>query len=488
MNYEFHCAKKAEFAASPDWNWLPCSVESGMDFLKLCKLPLLKLLTNCYICAQITHKMNNLVEELKWRGLYHDSMPGTEEQLLKEATTAYIGFDPTADSLHIGSMVQIILLLHLRNFGHKPVALVGGATGMIGDPSGKSDERNLLNEEQLAKNVAGIKSVLSRFLDFNQTGATAPIMVNNYDWMKDFSFINFARDVGKRITVNYMMAKDSVKKRLSGETGEGMSFTEFTYQLIQGYDFYYLHKHYNCVLQMGGSDQWGNITTGTELVRRMNPNTEAKAFALTTPLITKADGSKFGKSEGGNIWLDADKTSVYKFYQFWLNSSDEDSEKYIKIFTFLDKNVIDALIAEHNEAKHLRVLQKRLAEEVTILVHGKEELEKVIFASGAFFSPTMDDLKKLDAKTFLEVFEGVPQAEVSKADFAEGLDMIAALSAKTGFLASNSDARRELKQNAISLNKEKIGEEYRITEKDLVQEQFLMLQKGKKNYYLIKVV
>ena len=265
---------------------------------------------------QIDFTMKNLVEELKWRGLYHDSMPGTEEQLLKEVTTAYIGFDPTADSLHIGSMVQIVLLLHLKNFGHKPIALVGGATGMIGDPSGKSDERNLLNEEQLAKNVAGIKSVLSRFLDFNSTDANAPIMVNNYDWMKTFSFIDFAREVGKRITVNYMMAKDSVKKRLSGEAGDGMSFTEFTYQLIQGYDFYHLHKHYNCVLQMGGSDQWGNITTGTELVRRMNPNTEAKAFALTTPLITKADGSKFGKSEGGNVWLTADKTSVYKFYQF----------------------------------------------------------------------------------------------------------------------------------------------------------------------------
>jgi len=320
--------------------------------------------------------MKNLVEELKWRGLYHDSMPGTEEQLLKEVTTAYIGFDPTADSLHIGSMVQIILLVHLKNFGHQPIALVGGATGMIGDPSGKSDERNLLNEETLAKNVAGIKSVLSRFLDFNSSDKNAPVMVNNYDWMKEFSFIDFAREVGKRITVNYMMAKDSVKKRLSGE-GEGMSFTEFTYQLIQGYDFYHLYKNNNCFLQMGGSDQWGNITTGTELVRRMGGE-NAKAFALTTPLITKADGSKFGKSEGGNVWLDADKTSVYKFYQFWVNATDVDAEKYIKIFTFLDKETIDALIEEHKTAPHLRVLQRKLAEEITIFVHSKEELEKAI--------------------------------------------------------------------------------------------------------------
>jgi tyrosyl-tRNA synthetase len=344
-----------------------------------------------------------------------------------------------------------------------------------------------LDEATLEKNVAGIKAVLSRFLDFNSTAANAPILVNNYDWMKDFSFINFARDVGKRITVNYMMAKDSVKKRLSGESGEGMSFTEFTYQLIQGYDFHHLYKTHHCLLQMGGSDQWGNITTGTELVRRMNGE-GAKAYAMTCPLITKADGSKFGKSEGGNVWLTADKTSVYKFYQFWLNTTDVDAEKYIKIFTFLDKETIDALIAEHQTAPHLRVLQKRLAEEVTTFVHGREELEKAIFASGAFFSPTMDDLKKLDTKTFLEVFEGVPQAEVEKADIENGLDMIAALSAKTGFLASNSEARRELQQNAISLNKEKVAADYMIAEKDLINGQFLMLQKGKKNYYLIKVI
>ena len=432
--------------------------------------------------------MRNLVEELKWRGLYHDSMPGTEEQLLNEVTTAYIGFDPTADSLHIGSMVQIILLLHLKNFGHKPIVLVGGATGMIGDPSGKSDERNLLTEEQLAKNVAGIKNVLSQFLDFNETGVNAPIMVNNYDWMKSFSFIDFSREVGKRITVNYMMAKESVKKRLTGD-GEGMSFTEFTYQLIQGYDFYHLHKHYNCVLQMGGSDQWGNITTGTELVRRMNPNTEAKAFALTTPLITKADGSKFGKSEGGNIWLDANKTSVYKFYQFWLNTSDEDSEKYIKIFTFLDKNVIDTLIAEHKEAAHLRVLQRRLAEEVTLLVHGKTELEKAIQASNILFgNATADDLKQLDEATFLEVFDGVPQAEISRNDISNEINIVDVLHSKSGFLKSNGEARRALAENSISVNKEKVTEEFLLTSQDLINNQFVLLQRGKKNYFVIRVV
>ena len=431
--------------------------------------------------------MKNLVEELQWRGLVHDIMPGTEEQLTKEMTTTYIGFDPTSDSLHIGSLVPIILLVHLEHFGHKPIALVGGATGMIGDPSGKSDERNLLDEATLEKNVAGIKAVLSRFLDFNSAAENAPLLVNNYDWMKDFSFINFARDVGKRITVNYMMAKDSVKKRLSGESGEGMSFTEFTYQLIQGYDFHHLYKTHHCLLQMGGSDQWGNITTGTELVRRMNGE-GAKAYAMTCPLITKADGSKFGKSEGGNVWLTADKTSVYKFYQFWLNTTDIDAEKYIKIFTFLDKNTVDALIAKHQEAPHLRVLQKRLAEEVTTFVHGKEELERAIFASNAFFSPTMEDLAKLDDATFVEVFDGVPNAQISKDDLANGMDMIAALSAKTNFLPSNSDARRELKQNAVSLNKAKVAEDYIISEKDLIKGKFLVLQKGKKNYYLIQIV
>ncbi|WP_298416990.1 tyrosine--tRNA ligase [uncultured Kordia sp.] len=429
---------------------------------------------------------NNLVEELRWRGMIHDIMPGTEDQLSKEMTTAYIGFDPTSDSLHIGSLVPIILLMHLHKAGHKPIALVGGATGMIGDPSGKSDERNLLTEEILAKNVAGIKRVLSRFLDFNGSEDNAPILVNNYDWMKDFSFINFARDVGKRITVNYMMAKDSVKKRLTGE-GVGMSFTEFTYQLIQGYDFYHLHKEHNCLLQMGGSDQWGNITTGTELVRRMNDEA-TKAYAMTCPLITKADGSKFGKTAGGNVWLDADKTSVYRFYQFWLNASDADAEKYIKIFTFLDKEIIDALIAEHVEAPHMRILQKRLAEEVTTLVHSKEDLENAQKATNILFGKsTTEDFKQLDEQTLLDVFEGVPQAEIERSDIEEGMDMIAALSAKTNFLASNGDARRALKENSVAVNKTKVKEDYKITTDDLINDKFVTIQRGRKKNFLLIV-
>ena len=433
---------------------------------------------------------NAFVKELRWRGMVHDIMPGTEEQLNKEMTTAYIGFDPTSDSLHIGSLVPIILLVHLEKAGHKPIALVGGATGMIGDPSGKSDERNLLDEGTLNHNVSGIKNVLSRFLNFDSEAKNAPVLVNNYDWMKDFTFIDFARDVGKRITVNYMMAKDSVKKRLSGEDGNvGMSFTEFTYQLIQGYDFYHLHKTYNCMLQMGGSDQWGNITTGTELVRRMNVGEEAKAYAMTCPLITKADGSKFGKSEGGNIWLDADKTSVYKFYQFWLNTSDEDAEKYIKIFTFLDKATIDSLISEHQEQPHLRLLQKRLAEEVTTFVHSKEEFENAEKASNILFSKSFnEDIRTLNEKTFLDVFEGVPQAEISRSDFDEGLDMIGALSAKTNFLASNGEARRALKENSVSINKEKVNESYIISNNDLINDTYIIINKGKKNTYIIKVV
>ena len=429
--------------------------------------------------------MKNIIAELQWRGLVHDIMPGTEEQLLKEMTTTYIGFDPTSDSLHIGSLVPIILLVHLENFGHKPIALVGGATGMIGDPSGKSDERNLLDEATLNHNVAGIKQVLSRFLDFNSKAINAPILVNNYDWMKDLSFINFARDVGKRITVNYMIAKDSVKKRLTGE-GEGMSFTEFTYQLIQGYDFYHLHKEHNCLLQMGGSDQWGNITTGTELVRRMNHD-GAKAYAMTCPLITKADGSKFGKSEGGNVWLTADKTSVYKFYQFWLNTTDVDAEKYIKIFTFLGKAVIDTLIEEHKTAPHLRVLQRKLAEELTVFVHSKEDLEKATKASDILFgNATADDLKQLDEATFLEVFEGVPHAEIARADIENGIDSVTVLNEKTGFFKSNGEARRALAANSISVNKEKITEEFVLSSKDLINNQFVLLQSGKKNYFVIR--
>lgn len=430
--------------------------------------------------------MKNIIEELQWRGLVHDIMPGTEEQLLKEMTVTYIGFDPTSDSLHIGSLVPIILLVQLEKFGHKPVALVGGATGMIGDPSGKSDERNLLDEATLNHNVAGIKNVLSRFLNFNSKESNAPILVNNYDWMKTFTFIDFAREVGKRITVNYMMAKDSVKKRLTGD-GEGMSFTEFTYQLIQGYDFYHLHKEYNCLLQMGGSDQWGNITTGTELVRRMNVE-GAKAFAMTCPLITKADGSKFGKSEGGNIWLTADKTSVYKFYQFWLNTTDIDAEKYIKIFTFLDKETINSLIEEHKVAPHLRVLQKRLAEEITVFVHSKEELEKAIQVSAILFgNASADDLKKLDETTFLEVFEGVPQAEVSRNDLENGIDIVTILNEKTGFFKSNGEARRALTANSISVNKEKVKEDFVLSNSDLINNQFVLLQSGKKNYFVIRV-
>ena len=431
--------------------------------------------------------MKNIIEELQWRGLVHDIMPGTEEQLLKEMTATYIGFDPTADSLHIGSLVPVILLVHLKNFGHKPIALVGGATGMIGDPSGKSDERNLLDEATLNHNVEGIKNVLSRFLNFNSVASNAPILVNNYDWMKGLSFINFARDVGKRITVNYMMAKDSVKKRLSGE-GEGMSFTEFTYQLIQGYDFYHLHKEYNCLLQMGGSDQWGNITTGTELVRRMNAE-GAKAFAMTCPLITKADGSKFGKSEGGNVWLTADKTSVYKFYQFWLNTTDVDAEKYIKIFTFLDKNTIDSLIATHHEATHLRVLQKKLAEEVTTFVHSAADLEKAIQASVILFgNATSEDLKQLDEATFLDVFDGVPQANISRNEIDNGIDIVAVLNEKTCFITSNGEARRALSANSIAVNKEKVTEEFMLTNTHLINNQFVLLQSGKKNYFVIRVV
>jgi tyrosyl-tRNA synthetase len=431
--------------------------------------------------------MKNIIAELQWRGLVHDMMPGTEEQLLKEMTATYIGFDPTSDSLHIGSLVPIILLVHLEHFGHKPIALVGGATGMIGDPSGKSDERNLLDEATLNKNVAGIKSVLSRFLHFDSNEKNAPVLVNNYDWMKSFTFIDFAREVGKRITVNYMMAKDSVKKRLSGE-GEGMSFTEFTYQLIQGYDFYHLHKHYNCLLQMGGSDQWGNITTGTELVRRMNDE-GAKAYAMTCPLITKADGSKFGKSEGGNVWLTADKTSVYKFYQFWLNTTDADAEKYIKIFTFLGQAAIEALIEEHEAAPHLRILQRKLAEEVTTFVHSAADLEKVIKASNILFgNATAQDLKQLDEITFLEVFDGVPQAEIARADIENGIGIVAVLNEKSGFFKSNGEARRALTANSISVNKEKVTEAFVLSAKDLINDRFVLLQSGKKNYFVLRVV
>jgi len=430
--------------------------------------------------------MTNFVEELRWRGLLHDIMPDTEAYLLKNKTAGYIGFDPTADSLHIGSLVQIIILMHFQKAGHSSIALVGGATGMVGDPSGKSAERNLLDEATLAKNIAGVKEQLERFLDFNESTSQNPAeLVNNYDWMKNISLIDFVRDTGKHITVNYMMAKDSVKKRISGENTEGMSFTEFTYQLFQGYDFYHLYKEKNCRLQMGGSDQWGNITTGTELIRR---KAQGKAYAITVPLVTKADGTKFGKTEGGNVWLDANRTSPYKFYQYWLNSSDEDAEKYIKIFTFLSKEEIDTLVLEHKEAPHLRLLQKKIGEEVTTMTHGKEAYENAIKASNILFGKsTSEDIKSLDEQTFLDVFEGVPQALVSKEDIDNGLDMIGALAAKTNFLNSNSDARRALKENAVSVNKEKVKEAYTISSADLIANKYVLLQRGKKSYFLLKV-
>lgn len=427
----------------------------------------------------------NFVKELEWRGMLHNIMPGTEEHLNEQMRSAYIGFDPTADSLHIGSLVPILILAHFQRCGHKPIALVGGATGMIGDPSGKSKERNVLDEEQLQKNQEGIKKQLSKILDFNSDEENAAEMVNNYDWMKDFSFLEFIRDVGKHMTVNYMMAKDSVKKRFSPDAQDGLSFLEFSYQLVQGYDFLHLHKSKDITLQMGGSDQWGNITTGTELIRRVEGK---KGYALTSPLITKADGSKFGKSEGGNIWLDAKRTSPYKFYQYWINTSDEDAENFIKIFTFLDKEEIEALIAEHKEAPHRRVLQKRLAEEITKLVHSEEDLKHAVQASQVLFGKsTADDLRSLDKQTFLDVFEGVPQAEIDREALDKGLDMIAALSAQTGFLKSNGEARRALKQNAVSVNKEKVSEDYKITAEDLINEQYVILNKGKKNTYILKV-
>ncbi|MCK8520889.1 tyrosine--tRNA ligase [Aquimarina sp. D1M17] len=428
----------------------------------------------------------NFIEELRWRGMLHDAMPGTEEYLIEQMRSAYVGFDPTADSLHIGNLVPIMLLAHYQRAGHKPFALVGGATGMIGDPSGKSAERNLLDEKTLRHNQEAIKKQLGRFLDFESDAPNAAVLVNNYDWMKEFSFLEFIRDVGKHITVNYMMAKDSVKNRISSESSEGMSFTEFTYQLVQGYDFLHLYREHECTLQMGGSDQWGNITTGTELIRRI---AGGKGYALTCPLITKSDGSKFGKSEGGNVWLDAKRTSPYKFYQYWLNTSDEDAEKYIKIFTFLSKEEIDVLIKEHKEAPHMRILQKKLADEVTVIVHSQEDLDNAIKASNILFGKsTSEDLKQLDEATFLDVFDGVPQAELSKETIATGLDIIGALAEGTGFLKSNGEARRALKENSISVNKEKVKEGFSITEEDLINGQFVLLQRGKKNYFVIRAI
>lgn len=428
--------------------------------------------------------MKNFIEELQWRGMLHDSMPGTEEHLLEEMRSAYVGFDPTADSLHIGNLVPIMLLAHYQRCGHMPIALVGGATGMIGDPSGKSSERNLLDEKTLRHNQECVKAQLSHFLDFSSDAKNAAILVNNYDWMKTFSFLDFIRDVGKHITVNYMMSKDSVRNRISSESNEGMSFTEFTYQLVQGYDFLHLYQKNQTTLQMGGSDQWGNITTGTELIRRIGGG---KGYAITCPLITKSDGSKFGKSEGGNVWLDAKRTSPYKFYQYWLNTSDEDAKNYIKIFTFLDKQTIENLIEEHKKVPHTRILQKSLGEEVTLLVHGKENYDKAVAASAILFgNSTTNDLKSLDEQTFLDVFDGVPQASISKFDLEQGLDLIAALASKTQFLKSNGEARRALKENAISVNKEKVTEEFMITKSDLIADKYVLLQRGKKSYFLLR--
>lgn len=422
----------------------------------------------------------NFIEELTWRGMIHDMMPGTEEALMKQMSSGYIGFDPTADSLHVGSLVQIMILVHFQRAGHKPFALVGGATGMVGDPSGKSQERNLLDADTLNHNVACVKAQLEKFLDFN-CGENSAEMVNNYDWFKDMSFLEFIRDVGKHISVNYMMAKDSVKSRL--ETG--MSFTEFSYQLVQGYDFYFLNKHKNCIVQLGGSDQWGNIVTGTELIRRKGGE---EAYAVTTPLIKKADGTKFGKTEGGNVWLDAEKTSPYEFYQFWLNASDEDAKNYIKIFTLKERAEIEQLIEEHDEAPHMRALQKALAEDITVRVHGEDALRTAIAASNILFGKsTSDDIKSLSEKDLLSIFSGVPQATVTRSEIESGLGIIDAMSARTGFLSSNGEARRELKGNAVSVNKDKVNEDFIITTDVLLNNKYVLLGKGKKNNYLLIV-
>ncbi len=426
----------------------------------------------------------NFVEELRWRGMLHDMMPGTEELLQKEQVSAYVGIDPTADSLHIGHLCGVMMLRHLQRCGHKPLALIGGATGMIGDPSGKSAERNLLTEDILLHNQECIKKQLAKFLDFESDAPNRAELVNNYDWMKEFSFLDFAREVGKHITVNYMMAKDSVKKRLNGEARDGLSFTEFTYQLLQGYDFLHLNREKNCKLQMGGSDQWGNITTGTELIRRSNGG---EAYALTCPLITKADGGKFGKTESGNIWLDARYTSPYAFYQFWLNVSDADAERYIKIFTSLPKDEIDALVAEHAEAPHLRVLQKRLAKEVTIMVHSEEEYNAAVEASGILFgNATSEALKKLDEQTLLAVFEGVPQFEVERNILAEGAKAVDLLVDAAAVFPSKGEMRKLTQSGGVSLNKEKLAAfDQIITTADLLNDKYLLVQRGKKNYYLI---
>jgi len=437
---------------------------------------------------QITvSEIKNFVEELRWRDMIHDMTPGTEKQLQEEMTSGYIGFDPTADSLHIGNLVPVMLLVHLQRSGHKPFVLVGGATGRVGDPSGKTEERKLLSIDDISINLECQKKQLMNFLDFEK-GENKAEVVNNYDWFKDFSFLDFIRDVGKHITVNYMTAKDSVKKRLES----GMSFTEFSYQLVQGYDFYWLFKNRDVKLQLGGSDQWGNILTGTELIRRKyfsEEQKEAEAFALTCPLITKADGSKFGKSEGGNVWLDPERTSPYKFYQYWLNASDEDAEKWIRYFTLFTKNEIEELIKQHLEAPHIRLLQKTLAKDVTIRVHSEEEYDLAVEASQILFGKgTTETLKKLSEDVLLSVFEGVPQSEVTRSEFDQGIGLLDFLSEKVGAFKSNGEARRMLKENAVSINKEKIKDDYQLSAKDLLNDKYILVQKGKKNYFLVKVV
>lgn len=428
----------------------------------------------------------DFIQDLKWRGIIHDIMPGTEEQLSKEMTVAYIGFDPTADSLHVGSFAQIMLLKRFQMAGHKPIALMGGATGMIGDPSGKSQERNLLNEQTLQKNLDGIEHQLRKFLDFDSDAPNAAELVNNYDWMKQFSFLEFIRDIGKHITVNYMMAKESVKKRIGEESKTGMSFTEFSYQLVQGYDFLWLNQHKDVKLQMGGSDQWGNITTGAELIRRKTGN---EAFALTIPLVTKADGGKFGKTETGNVWLDPERTSPYEFYQFWLNTSDADAESYIKTFTLLNKEEITSLVAQHQEAPHMRILQKRLAEELTLLCHSKEEYDNAVEASLILFGKgTTESLAKIPEKTFLSIFEGVPQFSINRNILAEGINILELLAEKTKVFSSKGELRRMIQGGGVSINKIRVENSELTIKKDfLLNTKYLLVQKGKKNYFVITV-
>ena len=431
-------------------------------------------------------KSNNFIDEVKWRNMIHDIMPGFKDFLKNNMRSAYIGFDPTSNSLHIGHLMPIMLLAHFQKSGHRPIALIGGATGMIGDPSGKSSERNLLDEKTIKINQKKIKDQLAHFLDFDESKDNAALLLNNLEWMKGLTFLDFIRNVGKHMTVNYMMSKDSVKNRISNDESEGMSFTEFSYQLVQGYDFLYLHKNFDCSIQMGGSDQWGNITSGTELIRRMD---NGKGYALTCPLITKYDGSKFGKTQEGNIWLDSNKTSVYRFYQYWLNTSDDDAEKYIKIFTFLSKEEIKKLVLEHRDNPHLRILQKALSKDITSIVHSKEAYENALKASNILFSSNFkQDIEVIDESIFLEIFEGVPQYEIEQSIISKGLDMISALSDTTNFLQSNSEARRALRENSISVNKNKVNEDYLIDKNDLISNKYIILNKGKRNTYIIKVV